>query len=162
MTSTTPTAIVTKDRLVASRPFLILALLAVIAGGLVSALTAHNPQRQMMWMCGYLVLVAGLAQATFGLGQALLAKVPPTTKFRYLQCAFFNVSSAGVIASQITALHALVYPATLLFVLSMALFLIGTRDGQHRRWLWTYRVLVGAIGTSSLVGIGLSWRLHGW
>lgn len=151
----------TSNRLIASRPFLILAGLAVITGGLVSALTAHQPQRQMMWMSAYLVLVSGVAQAIFGAGQAYLAKVPPNAGFRYLQCALFNLSSAGVIASQLIPMHSLVYPSTLLFGMSMALFLFGTRDGVHRPWLWAYRLIVGFVGASSLVGIYLSWRLHG-
>ena len=156
----TPSFILSKACLVASRPFLVVAFIAVIAGGLVSAVTAHDPQRAMMWLSAYLVLVVGVAQAAFGLGQALLARVPPGAGFRWLQCALFNAGSALVIASQLIPMHALVYPGTVLFGVSTALFLVGTRHGRHPRWLWAYRGLLGFLALSSLVGIGLSWMLH--
>lgn len=150
----------TAERLLASRPFLVVAALGILAGGLASAVGAHNPQRFVMWVSAYLVLVVGVVQAVFGAGQAWLTHRVPSRGLCWLQCALFNLGSVGVIASQALARHWLVYPGTLLFAAAMGLFLVGTRHGRHARWLWAYRVMIALIGASSLVGIVLSWMLH--
>lgn len=153
-------AATTSERVRASRPFLVAAALGILVGGLASALGAHNPQRFVMWMSAYLVLVVGVAQAVFGAGQAWLGHRAPPRALCLVQCALFNLGSAGVILSQALARHWLVYPGTLLFAGAMGLFWVGTRQGRHPRWLWAYRVMVVLVGASSLVGIVLSWMLH--
>ncbi|TXG76232.1 hypothetical protein E6Q11_05010 [Candidatus Dojkabacteria bacterium] len=52
--------------------FSCLAILAIIAGGVVSAFSAKKPTRFMMWMTAYLVLIAGIVQIGLIFGWYLL------------------------------------------------------------------------------------------
>lgn len=54
----TPTIHISRGRLAAAGPFLTVAALATVCGGLVAAVVAHAPMQKMAWMAAYLVLVA--------------------------------------------------------------------------------------------------------
>ncbi len=157
----------------ASRNFLLIAAVSIIAAGFASAIGASqqtlfglisvqsaHPHRMILWMTAFMVLVMGVAQALFGFGQAYIAQDLPKPRFSHPQCTIFNVSCVGVIASQITPNQWLTTPSTLLFAVAMILFLVGTRHARPTAWVWPYRLLVAFVGLSSLVGIFLSLALH--
>lgn len=117
-----------------ARPFLIVATLAILFGGGVAAAIAHAPTRQLVWMVAYLVLVAGVVQVALGLGQAFLAETLPSKRFRAGECVLFNLGNAGVIAGTLLSDYIVVVMGTLVFVASLAMFLMGLR-GSARGWL---------------------------
>lgn len=59
-------------------PALVLALLCVIAGGLVSAVTAHAATQAASWAAAYLVLVGGVGTGGLAVGRGLFSRVEPT------------------------------------------------------------------------------------
>jgi hypothetical protein len=71
----------------------------------------------------------------------------------------FNLGNAGVIAGTLAGSFDLVAAGTALFALGIALFL-RVRGGTHRAWLLAYRILLGLIFLSSLVGLGLTLHAH--
>ncbi|TAN07684.1 MAG: hypothetical protein EPN38_05700 [Rhodanobacteraceae bacterium] len=146
----------------AACPFLALGSGAIIAGGLVAAIQAHQPVPVLVWMSAYLVLIAGAAQVVFGAGQAWLSERPPTAVWIAAEWLVFNLGNAGVIAGTLYDRFAVVLAGTLLFAAGIALFLLGTRGGTRRAWRVGYRVLLGLIFLSSLVGLALSVqaRMH--
>lgn len=136
MIETLPPAL--RERLRAARWFVITAVLAIIAAGLISALTAHAGSRALMWVVAYLVLVVGIAQGVLGLGQALLPEKPPSARWHLGQWLAFNAGNAGVIAGRWLEWHGLVGFGTALFAFALIGFLISVR-GRGGWMLWLYR-----------------------
>ena len=143
----------------AVRPFAWLGVAAIIAGGLVAAAVAHRPVQQLVWMSAYLVLIVGVAQIVFGAGQAWLSERAPSRSWVAGEWVIFNLGNAGVIAGTLAGSFDLVAAGTALFALGIALFL-RVRGGTHRAWLLAYRILLGLIFLSSLVGLGLTLHAH--
>lgn len=140
----------------AAKPFAVLGVVAVITGGLVAATAAHHPTQLIVWMAAYLVLVVGVAQIAFGACQAWLSERVPAASWLASEWIVFNLGNAGVMAGTLSGLFALVIAGTVLFAAGIALFLFGTRGSLRNGWLISYRVLLGLIFLSSLVGLALS------
>lgn len=144
------------DRLTAALPFVLVALLAIVGGGLVAAIVAHAPSRPLVWMVAYLVLVAGVAQAALGVGQAWLALRAPSVRRATAQCLLFNLGNAGVIAGTLCASSLLAGSGTVAFVAALLLFLHGTR-GARAGWARViYRGLLALVATGAAIGLLLS------
>jgi hypothetical protein len=143
-------------RVVAAAPFFVVALLAITAGGVVAAVTAHAPSRALMWMVAFLVLVVGIAQAALGAGQTWLAASTPSLRLVALQCVLFNLGSVGVIAGRLMSSASLVASGTVVFVLALLLFLTGTRGARMGWPVIVYRLGVGLVGLSAMTGVLLS------
>lgn len=137
MSEALPTAL--RERLLAARLFLVTALAAIIAAGLISAMTAHAGSRALMWMVAYLVLVAGIAQGVLGLGQALLPARPPAPRWRIGQWLALNAGSASVIAGRLLELHWLIGFGTALVMLALAGFLVAVRRHGSGWVSWLFR-----------------------
>lgn len=138
---------------------------AVIAGGLLAAVvglpgnaTAGLPLRHLAWASAYLVLVVGVAQFVFGMGQARLSARVPAPGWILAEWLVFNLGNAGVIAGTLLGEFRWVLAGTALFAAGIALFLIGTRGALRVGWLAGYRILLGLMFLSSLAGLVLSVR----
>lgn len=140
----------------AGLPFAALGGAAIIAGGLVAAAVAHHPTQHLVWMSAYLVLIVGVAQCVFGVGQALLSQRASSRALVWIEWIVFNLGNAGVITGTLLGRFSLVLAGTLLFAASIALFLTGTHGSWRAGWLAGYRLLLGLILASSLVGLALS------
>ena len=147
------------ERLIAARLFLVTALLAIIAGGLIAAVTAHAPAHRVVWMVAYLVLVAGVAQMVLGLGQALLPQRLPSAPWRISEWLLFNAGNVGVIVGTLAGLAGLVSLGTALFIVSLILFFFGVARAQGGWPLRVYQILLAIVCIGALVGLLLSW-LH--
>lgn len=137
-------------------PFWVLALVALIAGGVLAAALAHAPTRLAMWLVAYLVLVVGVAQAALAAGQVWLAPVPPSRGLMLGQWLSFNVANGLVAGGTLLAQRAWVTGGTLLMVAALALFLRGVRDAASGWPVRVYRALVCLLGCSALIGVGLA------
>lgn len=144
----------------AALAFAALGAAAVIAGGLVAAASAHHPEQLLVWMSAYLVLIVGVAQIVFGAGQAWLSARMPAAGSLAVEWIVFNLGNALVIAGTLLGHFLLVFVGTALFAVGIALFLLLTRGARHKGWLVAYRVLLGLIFLSSLVGLALSTLGH--
>jgi amino acid transporter len=140
----------------ASRLFGITGALAVVAGGLVAAVTASVPSEYGAWAAAYLVLIVGVAQIALGFGQALLASGIPGRNTVIFEFVTFNVGNASVLAGTLLGYVWLVDAGGVLLVLALVMFLRGRRapcDG----WLsMAYRVLIAIVLMSIPVGLVLS------
>lgn len=131
--------------------------IAIIAGGLVAAAVARHPTQHLVWMSAYLVLIVGVAQIVFGAGQVWLSAKAPPPAWLAGEWIIFNLGNAGVIIGTLADSPALVAAGTVLFIIGIALFLIGTRGGPRVGWLIGYRILLGLVFLTSLVGLALTF-----
>ncbi len=143
-------------RIDAALPFLLVAALAIVGGGVVAAAMAHAPSRKLFWMVAYLVLVVGVTQALLGVGQALLAVGETAAGVRAVEGVLFNLGNIGVIAGTLYSYWPLVLTGTLLFVAALAIFLHATRHPRGRLAIHAYRALTVCIGGSAVVGVVLA------
>lgn len=143
-----------------ARAFVVTGMVAVVGGGMLAAGVAHNPLQYWVWMSAYLVLIVGVAQVVFGAGQAWLSGRLPSMGWVAGEWFVFNLGNAGVIAGAVLARFELVLAGTALFAIAIALFLGGTHSGRRTGWLTGYRVVLGLVFASSLVGLVISATHH--
>lgn len=149
-----------RQRSMLAAPFAWLGLGVIVAGGVLAAAIAHRPSEPLVWLVAYLVLVVGVAQGVFGVGQAWLSEPPPGLRLVWLEWVLFNVGNAGVITGTLSGRFTLVAGGTALFAMALAMFVYGVRRGRGGVWLLAYRVLLGLLFASSLVGMALSIVRH--
>jgi hypothetical protein len=137
-------------------PFMVIAALAMVAGGLVSAALAHAPTRHAMWLVAYLVLVVGVAQFGLGIGQSWLARALPSTGLLVGECGLFNVGNVFVMAGTLAGHVAWVSVGTLLLIVALSLFFFGVRRAPGRPLLHAYRAMLLLVVASALVGLLLA------
>ncbi len=144
------------ERIPSAAPFLVVAALAIVGGGVFAAAMAHAPSRKLFWMVAYLVLVVGVTQTLLGIGQALLATRQTAAPVRVAECVVFNLGNAGVIVGTVLSVWPLVLVGTLLFAAALAIFLHATRHARGGWLIQVYRVLIVCIGGSAIVGLVLA------
>ncbi|MEO7068327.1 MAG: hypothetical protein ABI114_15565 [Rhodanobacter sp.] len=151
----------TSSRWRAAAPFMVVAVLAVVGGGLTSAALAHQPTLHAMWLVAYLVLVVGVSQWLLGAGQSWLAKLPPSPALVAGECVLFNVANVLVMAGTLAAHPAWVNVGALILVLALVLFLFGVRCAPRGGWVYGYRTVVVLLAGSAGVGVLLTMlRTH--
>jgi hypothetical protein len=150
-------------RMSATLPFLIIGSALTIAGGLVAAVTGPTGFAHGSWLAAYLVLVGGVAQIGLGLGQAGLAKEPPSQTTTVVELATWNVGIAAVIVGTLVGTPAVTSLGAIASVGAIAIFLAGTRNTRlgYPRLSMLYRGVSVIVLVSSPVGIALAWIRHG-
>jgi len=140
----------------AACPFIAIGLLAILVGGLVAAATARNPIPNLVWLVAYLVLIVGLAQMAFGLGQALFPEQPAGRMRIALRWLLYNLGNIGVIAGTLAGSFVAVAVGTVLLLVALVLFLLAIQNAERTRWRDGYHALIGVVTIGALVGLILS------
>ena len=143
----------------ASLPLLVAGGAAIVAGGLVAAITGPTSWEHGSWVAAFLVLVAGVAQIGVAAGQALLASDVVSRAVVAVECLSWNVGCLLVVAGTLLSSPTTVTigSAPLVAVLGMSTVAVSRSGGRPSRWLWSYRTLLIVLLVSIPVGIGLAW-----
>lgn len=142
-------------------PFVALGGTAVIAGGLVAAVTRPLGFDEGSWVAAYLVLVMGVAQIGLGVGQAVLARKVPTIAVRWRQVLAFTAGSLAVVVGTLVESPLAVVAGGAVLVAGLILFLLAVRgSGGPVIWLWFHRLFVAFLAGSVVVGSVLSFLRH--
>ena len=141
----------------AERIFISLGMAYVVAGGLISAVTASVPSQRTAWLVAYLVLIGGAAQLGLGYGQSRLADEDPSRRRVVGEVLTFNLGNAAVIAGTFLAQPYLVDAGGAAIVVSLVLFWRGAR-GRSRRgsFRYAYVILVAVLIVSIPIGLALA------
>lgn len=139
-------------------PALVVALLATIAGGIVSAATAHAASRPASWAAAYLVLVGGVATLGLALGRGLLAPVESASRRRSsLELSVWVTGNGLVLGGNLAELRPLLAAGSVLLVVALVLVVWATMPDTRRgvadrgvappwvRWCFTAIVIVLAV-----------------
>lgn len=146
----------------AMKAFAFVSCSAIVAGGLVAAITGPAGFVNGSWVAAYLVLVVGVGQLGLGVGQALLAADVPSGRRRGWQLVVYNLSSIAVVVGTLTDSVAIVVAGGAMLFIALMLFLAAVRrSGEHRRHLAIYRLLLATLAVSIPVGLSLSVLRHG-
>lgn len=143
--------------------FILLGVLAILAGGLISAFTASNPSRTSVWLSAYLVLVVGIIQ--LGLIDAWYRLGRPQVVVTLLAFILYNLGNASVISGTILKTKVkysslLVKFGGVLIGLAMA-FLLYSIKHAHISWaLVEFITLTLTILISMPIGLTLSSKRH--
>lgn len=143
----------------ASLPFRVIAVLAIIAAGLIAAAVAYSPTRPVIWMVAYLVLVAGVVQYVLGVAQAAIAVPVPSPGVVWGQWVLLNLGHAGVVGGTLLGSFWLLVLGTLLYDLAVIWLAVAVRGGAPGMRRTGYWLLTLAMVASSLIGVVL--RLFG-
>lgn len=134
------------------------ALLCVVAGGLVAAVTAPLRLAHGSWASAYLVLVGGVAQGALGISQYFLAP----QRFRgwkvVAELVAWNAASVAVIGGTLIADPWVVDVGGVLLVAALVLMIQTVRGpGTKAGWVvWVYRALVAVVAVSIPIGLVLA------
>lgn len=134
------------------------ALLCIVAGGLVAAVTGPLHLEHGSWAAAYLVLVGGVAQGALGISQYFLAPKGFIGWKVVAELVAWNAASALVIGGTLVANPWVVDAGGALLVAALALMLETVRGpGTKPGWaLWVYRTLVAVVAVSIPIGLVLA------
>jgi hypothetical protein len=133
-------------------PFVGIAGVLVIAGGVVAAVNSAAPFAHGSWLAAYLVLVGGVAQIALGAGAAALAPGDRSARLAPAQLLLWNVGSIAVPGGVLAGERVLVALGSIALLAALAAFAAsvrGTRAGAGRTG---YQLLIAALVISVLVG----------
>ncbi|MDP9887958.1 hypothetical protein [Pseudarthrobacter enclensis] len=134
------------------------ALLCVVGGGLVAAVTSPLHLEHGSWTAAYLVLVGGVAQGALGISQYFLAPRRFVDRKAVAELVAWNSASAAVIGGTLAGNPWVVDAGGALLVAALVMmFQTVGRPGPKQDWaLWGYRVLVAVVAVSIPVGLVLA------
>lgn len=143
--------------------FSTLSVLAIVAGGLISAFSARKPTRATAWASAYLVLVVGIIQ--LGLISVWYRLTQPEATEVFVALLVYNLGNASVIAGTILKKRVeyyriLVNVGGALIGLAMVLLLVAVRGSQASWVLAEFIGLAAAILISMPIGLMLSAKKH--
>src|SRR6478672_9652705 len=126
------------------------ALLCVVAGGLVAAVTGPLRLEHGSWAAAYLVLVGGVAQGALGIAHYFLAPQRFVRWRAVAELVAWNGASAAVIGGTLIGNPWVVDAGGALLVVSLALMFRTVQGrGPTSGWfLWGYRALLVVIAVS--------------
>ncbi|HEU0256946.1 MAG TPA: hypothetical protein VFQ96_03810 [Microbacteriaceae bacterium] len=136
-----------------SRAFLILGIVAVVGGGLLSAIIAPTPSYVGSWAVAYIVLVGGAAQVALGVAQASVARRPLTRGILLTQVLLLNLGVAGTVVATVANIPVLLYLSAAAQVAAVIFLLAATRKGRPGAALITLRVVAIVLLIGSPTGV---------
>lgn len=147
---------------VAALPFLALGSVAIIAGGVVAAVTRPLGFEEGSWLAAYLVLVGGVALIGLGTGQALFSPEPPTSTSTSGQLIAWVASSTAVVVGTLTSTPAVTAIGGAVLLVVLVTFVVSVRGSTSTGVaIWLYRAILLVLVVSIPIGLVLAWQRHG-
>ena len=136
---------------------------AIVAGGLIAAVTGPLDLTHGSWLAAYLVLVAGVGQYVMGRARTWHPSVPG--QLDWSQVAAWNLGNAAVVGGTLTGVPSIVDGGSVLLVAALVIAAYRARPGAATPGpasiQWGYRIMLAVLAVSIPVGILLSHLRHG-
>lgn len=141
-------------------PFVLIGTTAIVAGGLVAAITRPTDFDLGPWVAAFLVLVAGVAQIALGAGQGWLADDLPSTAKVRVEIIAWNLGAGATLLGSILEIPALTTGAGVVTVTALIWFAAPVwASTTGPRWARSlYLVGVAVLLVSTPIGVLLAWR----
>lgn len=136
-------------------PFVVVGMGLVVVGGLVSAAAAPTASYHSSWAVAYVVLVAGVAQALLGLGQAILTGGAVSSTVRRAELWCWNLGNAAVLVGTLLDVPVVLYLGCLPLIATLLMILRALVHAPSNWLLWSVRVIVAVLLVSIPTGIVL-------
>lgn len=136
---------------------------AIVAGGLVAALTRPLEIEVGPWVAAFLVLVGGVAQLVVTTAAIVLPNRAPSRAARHALVGAWNGAVVATIAGTVAELPLLTTASTAVLAFALAGVWRSLRDAPYR-WrtvTWSVRAVLGVVLLSLPVGLVLAWLRHG-
>jgi hypothetical protein len=143
--------------LIPSQAFRIVGSVAIIAGGMVAAVTGPLRLEVGSWAAAYLVLVAGAAQYVMGLAVQHWHRTGSALSWWWF--ALWNLGHIGVVSGTVAHSTIVVFVASGILVVALALGFLATfriPGAAQRMLLIGYRILLVLLAISIPVGMVIS------
>ncbi|MGB3733078.1 hypothetical protein [Microbacterium sp.] len=140
-----------------SQAFRVVGAIAIIAGGMLAAVTGPLQLEAGSWAAAYLVLVAGVAQYVMGIAVQHWHRTGPAQNWWWF--ALWNLGHIGVVGGTVAHSTILVFVASGTLVVALVLAFLATfrtSDVAHRMLLIGYRILLVLLAISIPVGMVIS------
>lgn len=143
-------------------PFAWLGSASILAGGVVAAVSRPTGFEQGPWVAAFLVLVAGVAQLSLGVGQAALASASPTPLVVIAELALWNLGCVLTIVGTLAAAPVLTTIGGVAVIAALVVFLWSVlTNGSAGGWLRIgYLTVLWFVLASTPVGLLLAWLRH--
>jgi len=141
------------------QPFLVAGTSAIVAGGVVAAITGPTGWDDGSWVAAFAVLVTGVGQIGLGAGQLLLAGPRVSGRQIVGEVAAINGGSCLVIIGTLTSTPVVVTLGGLVLVAGLVVFAVAARGGlTTRHWVRSaYLGLLAVLVFSTPIGLVLAW-----
>lgn len=135
-----------------------LALVAVIGGGLVAAVTGPLQLTRGSWLAAYLVLVCGVAQGAIGAAQTWLTAEPLSPDLAWVEVVAWNLGNAAVIIGTLLGAALIVDFGGVLLLVAVVMALVAARAVRPKLTLlgWAYRIVLVIVAVSIPIGLTLA------
>lgn len=145
-----------------ARLFCLVGIAAIVAGGVVAAVTRPLDFELGSWVSAFLVLVGGVAQVALGGGQAWMLDGRTPERTVTAQLATWNLGSALTIVGTLVSAPVVTTVGGVAVAASLVLFFTATREASSGpAWLRVlYRGLVAAVLISIPIGLVLAFTRH--
>lgn len=139
-------------------PFRALALLWIVTGGLVAAVTGPFGLEHGSWSAAFQVLVGGVLQGALGIAQHRLVGRPIGRRSLLGLLLAWNLGSLAVIGGTLLTAPLLVDVGGMLLVVALVLMVLTVGRGERGpRWaLWLFRAAIAVTVVSVPVGLVLA------
>lgn len=141
-----------------SQAFRIVGAVAIIAGGMLAAVTGPLGLSKGSWAAAYLVLVAGVAQYVMGIAVAHWHSARSSAP-NWWWFALWNLGHIGVVGGTVIGSTAVVFVGSGVLVVALVLAFLATfrtDGGAHHLLLTGYRILLVLLAISIPVGMVIS------
>jgi hypothetical protein len=139
------------------------AVLMIVAGGVVAAVNSAAPFAHGSWFAAYLVLVGGVSQAMLAGGRLLLPAPRRSARLECVQLGLWNTGTAAVAVGVFADLATIVLGGSVIVLAALGCFAYGGGRGRPgaQAGVILYRLVVLGLALSVLVGSALAGAAPG-
>jgi hypothetical protein len=138
-------------------PLVVSGVVAVVLGGMVSAVSGPLGWERGSWASAFLVLVTGVSQVALGASRRVLGSAALSGRVERRRAVLWNVGSVAVLVGTVRLGPVVVTAGGALLLVGIVAFTDDVRTARRQPARWAYTALLAVLGMSVPIGVALSW-----